>query len=185
MYARRASRRFTTMEGWRELGNDIYTLRRVSIRMVTVDPQFDLERYHNDNMSTRSARTESTDYDWVVRTGGRSQSQGPGKGQDPFDDIYTVEPDGRTQEKPNEKHNPFGDENAEVLEEGDSLEPPEAEEPYHVFSTRQKWLLVIIIGVTGMFSGLSSNIYFPALDSIARASEPTLHLPESSRLTAW
>jgi len=42
------------------------------------------------------------------------------------------------------------------------------EPPYHVFSRKQKWSVVVMIGVAGLFSGLSSNIYFPALDSIAK-----------------
>ncbi|OAG03369.1 MFS general substrate transporter [Paraphaeosphaeria sporulosa] len=42
------------------------------------------------------------------------------------------------------------------------------EPPYHVFSKKEKWTLVIMIGVAGLFSGLSSNIYFPALDAIAQ-----------------
>lgn len=43
-------------------------------------------------------------------------------------------------------------------------------ELYHVFSHRMKWAIVILIGVAGLFSGLSSNIYFPALDAIAQVS---------------
>lgn len=43
-------------------------------------------------------------------------------------------------------------------------------EPYHVFSHGKKWSVVILIGVAGLFSGLSSNIYFPALDAIAKVS---------------
>lgn len=46
--------------------------------------------------------------------------------------------------------------------------PPK--EPYHVFSHGKKWSIVILIGVAGLFSGLSSNIYFPALDAIAKVS---------------
>lgn len=44
--------------------------------------------------------------------------------------------------------------------------------PYHVFSHRRKWAIVILIGIAGLFSGLSSNIYFPALDAIAKVSLP-------------
>lgn len=40
--------------------------------------------------------------------------------------------------------------------------------PYHVFSMRQKWFVVVTIGAAGLFSGLSSNIYFPALETIAQ-----------------
>lgn len=45
-----------------------------------------------------------------------------------------------------------------------------SKEPYHVFSHGKKWSIVILIGVAGLFSGLSSNIYFPALDAIAKVS---------------
>jgi hypothetical protein len=44
------------------------------------------------------------------------------------------------------------------------------EEPYHVYSSKQKWVVVVLVGVAGLFSGLSSNIYFPSLDAIARVS---------------
>ncbi|ORY12455.1 major facilitator superfamily domain-containing protein [Clohesyomyces aquaticus] len=42
------------------------------------------------------------------------------------------------------------------------------EKPYHVFDKRKKWGVVVMIGVAGLFSGLSSNIYFPSLDAIAK-----------------
>jgi hypothetical protein len=45
------------------------------------------------------------------------------------------------------------------------------EKPYHVYSSKQKWAVVVLIGVAGLFSGLSSNIYFPSLDAIANVSE--------------
>ncbi|KAH8586296.1 major facilitator superfamily domain-containing protein [Bisporella sp. PMI_857] len=44
------------------------------------------------------------------------------------------------------------------------------ETPYYVFSYKEKWLVVVMIGVAGLFSGLSSNIYFPALDTVAKVS---------------
>jgi sugar phosphate permease len=39
--------------------------------------------------------------------------------------------------------------------------------PYHIFSRRQKWNLVFLVSLAGSFSPLSSNIYFPAIDSIS------------------
>ena len=42
-----------------------------------------------------------------------------------------------------------------------------AEVPYHVFTNRKKWELVLIVSLAGLFSSLSSNIYFPALGAIA------------------
>ncbi|PTB35136.1 hypothetical protein M441DRAFT_62996 [Trichoderma asperellum CBS 433.97] len=44
----------------------------------------------------------------------------------------------------------------------------ELEQPYHVFPKGLKKFLVGVIGVAGLFSGLSSNIYFPSLDAIAK-----------------
>ncbi|KAH7073709.1 major facilitator superfamily transporter [Paraphoma chrysanthemicola] len=56
---------------------------------------------------------------------------------------------------------------------------------YHIFSKRKTWSVVITIGVVGLFSGLSSNIYFPALDAIAkdlRVSLSTVSLTTTSYL---
>ncbi|KAK3948001.1 major facilitator superfamily domain-containing protein [Pseudoneurospora amorphoporcata] len=44
-----------------------------------------------------------------------------------------------------------------------------SEPPYHVFTKKEKWLVTVIIAVSGLFSPLSSNIYFPALGAIANA----------------
>jgi len=48
----------------------------------------------------------------------------------------------------------------------------EKEAPYHVFTTRKKWQLVYIVSLAGLFSPLSSNIYFPALGAIAEVGIP-------------
>ncbi|OCK78725.1 putative efflux pump antibiotic resistance protein [Lepidopterella palustris CBS 459.81] len=42
------------------------------------------------------------------------------------------------------------------------------EPPYHIFNNRRKKQLVYIVSMAGLFSPLSSNIYFPALDTIAK-----------------
>jgi hypothetical protein len=47
------------------------------------------------------------------------------------------------------------------------------EPPYHVYSSKEKWSVVVIIGVAGLFSGLSSNIYFPSLNAIANVKNHT------------
>ncbi|KAK3498705.1 major facilitator superfamily domain-containing protein [Neurospora crassa] len=46
------------------------------------------------------------------------------------------------------------------------------EPPYHVFTKKKKRLVTGIIAVAGLFSPLSSNIYFPALGAIANVSHP-------------
>ncbi|KAF9893507.1 hypothetical protein FE257_010819 [Aspergillus nanangensis] len=40
-------------------------------------------------------------------------------------------------------------------------------EVYHVLSKKEKWNLVIFVSLAGCFSPLSSNIYFPAIDTIS------------------
>ncbi|KAK0624561.1 major facilitator superfamily domain-containing protein [Bombardia bombarda] len=50
------------------------------------------------------------------------------------------------------------------------------EAPYHVFTRRQKWQLVYIVSLAGLFSPLSSNIYFPALRAIATDINTTISL---------
>lgn len=46
----------------------------------------------------------------------------------------------------------------------------DTEAPYHVFTTSKKWQLVLIVSLAGLFSSLSSNVYFPAIPDIAKAS---------------
>lgn len=41
------------------------------------------------------------------------------------------------------------------------------EPPYHVFTKRQKWNFVYLVSLAGSFSPLSSNIYFPAINTIS------------------
>ncbi|KAI0104761.1 MFS general substrate transporter [Nemania sp. FL0031] len=45
--------------------------------------------------------------------------------------------------------------------------PSAAAEPYSIFDRRQKGLIVFIVATAATFSGFASNIYFPALTTIA------------------
>ncbi|KAK2606852.1 hypothetical protein N8I77_005576 [Diaporthe amygdali] len=56
----------------------------------------------------------------------------------------------------------------EQLAQSPEISQADAVEPYHVFGTRKKWAVVGLIGLAGTFSGLSSNIYFPCLNSIEK-----------------
>ncbi|KAF2673922.1 MFS general substrate transporter [Microthyrium microscopicum] len=60
-----------------------------------------------------------------------------------------------------------------ALLEGKDPGDPFVEPPHHVFSREQKKWLVYMVSLAAMFSPLSSNIYFPALPTIAE----TLHTP--------
>lgn len=52
-----------------------------------------------------------------------------------------------------------------------SLQKTLPEVPHHVFDRRQKRWMVYIVSFAGLFSPLSSNIYFPALGNIARVGK--------------
>ncbi|KAL3464799.1 major facilitator superfamily domain-containing protein [Aspergillus heterothallicus] len=55
-------------------------------------------------------------------------------------------------------------------------EPVAAECPYSIFDKRQKWLIVTIVSTAATFSGFASNIYFPALPTIADDLSVSLEL---------
>ncbi|KAK1827420.1 major facilitator superfamily domain-containing protein [Podospora conica] len=55
-------------------------------------------------------------------------------------------------------------------------EKKDAEAPYHVFTNGKKWELVFIVSLAGLFSSLSSNIYFPAIPAIAKAIDTDISL---------
>ncbi|KAL5329218.1 hypothetical protein ACEPPN_002728 [Leptodophora sp. 'Broadleaf-Isolate-01'] len=57
-----------------------------------------------------------------------------------------------------------------------TLEKALPEPPYHVFTLAKKKQLVYIVSVAGLFSPLSSNIYFPALGEIAKDLKVSLSL---------
>lgn len=68
----------------------------------------------------------------------------------------------------------------EVLSSASStytLEKQLPDPPYHIFTLAKKKQLVYIVSLAGLFSPLSSNIYFPALGQISRVSNPESHSP--------
>ncbi|KAJ5371609.1 hypothetical protein N7517_003615 [Penicillium concentricum] len=56
----------------------------------------------------------------------------------------------------------------EVNEETPLLPPDPSTEPYSVFTSTQKRLIILIAALASSFSPLSANIYYPALNSIAK-----------------
>ncbi|KAJ7159064.1 MFS general substrate transporter [Mycena crocata] len=50
------------------------------------------------------------------------------------------------------------------------------EEPYSIFTPREKWLIVSLIAFGGLFSPLSANIYFPAIPTLARVFNKSIEL---------
>ncbi|KAJ3544898.1 hypothetical protein NM208_g2784 [Fusarium decemcellulare] len=57
-----------------------------------------------------------------------------------------------------------------------SSSPPVPEPPYTIFGQTQKALIVLIVSVAATFSGFASNIYFPALPTIAHDFDTSIEL---------
>ncbi|KAL2272419.1 hypothetical protein FJTKL_06586 [Diaporthe vaccinii] len=161
-------RRFTTLEGWREVsrgvfvpaGSTISSVAFESNRNSQLDPEWG--RFDdNESIKTRISKAEEQR---------RTFSQAPSNirrfsswsSANPF-----ISPEELQAEAEVAAAQPAADSGTQngVL---DVEQRPRSEQPFHIFNRRQKWFVVIIIGVAGLFSGLSSNIYFPSLDAIAR-----------------
>ncbi|OJJ96760.1 hypothetical protein ASPACDRAFT_46282 [Aspergillus aculeatus ATCC 16872] len=56
--------------------------------------------------------------------------------------------------------------------EGQSSEPP----PHHIFTRSRKLQMVCIVSMAAIFSPLSSNIYFPALDDVSKSLNVSMTL---------
>ncbi|KAI1474724.1 MFS general substrate transporter [Daldinia eschscholtzii] len=53
---------------------------------------------------------------------------------------------------------------------------PAPEEPYSIFDKRQKALIILVVSTAATFSGFASNIYFPALPTIAHDLDISIEL---------
>jgi hypothetical protein len=155
------SRRFTTIEGWRDMGGVVYSAAGAGLRIITIDPEFESARYFaHEPLPSRRAKSDGSSSSTMGEEAfpGSAWRTSYGSTIDLMDHYAA---------------SVAGSDAASTKEILPSKEFPVApttkrEEPYHVFSRGQKWLLVAIIGVAGLFSGLSSNIYFPSLDAIAK-----------------
>ncbi|OAA74242.1 Major facilitator superfamily transporter [Cordyceps fumosorosea ARSEF 2679] len=156
----RAAKRLTSVEGWREVGRGVFLTAGHTALVFLPDPSYDREwPAHSDDRqeaysrlsraqrrsisTTRSVRGTAADERREWLSNGVLQQRVEQFEQDRQEDRPKEEPD------------------AVVT----AVDP--ADIPFHVYSRRVKWYLVIIIGVAGLFSGLSSNIYLPSLSAIA------------------
>lgn len=162
-------RRFTTIEGYREAGNGIYLVPGSGITAIALEPNprefYDPEwgRLDDRSIRTRCSRQEQLRLTAQTLSGASSsRTLRPSSPKNPF--LLPEEAE----------QNPFAD-----PRDLTSLPPPAPvlnEKPFHIFSKRQKWTVVGIIGTAGLFSGLSSNIYFPSLDAISKVSTTSPYL---------
>lgn len=53
-------------------------------------------------------------------------------------------------------------------ETGYDTTPLPTQEPYSVYTTREKWFIVCMVAVSGLYSPLPANIYFPAIPTLSK-----------------
>ncbi|ATY60033.1 Major facilitator superfamily transporter [Cordyceps militaris] len=149
----RAAKRLTSVEGWREVGRGVFVTAGHTAFVFLPDPAYDREwPVHSDRQAwTRLSRAQRQSI----------STHGSNRANEERDDQVPWAPGGVLGARIED-----GDEE-ELVHEPAQKELPD-EPPFHVYSKRIKWYLVIIIGMAGLFSGLSSNIYLPSLSAIAQ-----------------
>ncbi|KID96158.1 Major facilitator superfamily transporter, partial [Metarhizium majus ARSEF 297] len=161
----RASRRFTTLEGWREVQGGLLVAAGSTVAAMVPNPAYDPEWPLPDDAATNRTRQSrmhlgSADGFLVGEKGGAWNHHGQAG----------LWPDGPTTYATVTKgESAVQHDRLDVLSEGEGdLLEQDANPPFHVFSRRRKWFIIVTIGVAGLFSGLSSNIYLPSLSAIAK-----------------
>lgn len=169
-YVRRLSRRFTTLEGWREVRGGLYIAAGSAISSVIPNPAYDQEWQAQDDSSPWPPTSPLDDAHHAASGGGQN-------GLWPHGKSYSRDTETRAAwlaRDPADGNEHNDDPSPEKLSiestGGEALARAvsgKSQERFHSFTKRQKWGVIIMIGAAGLFSGLSSNIYFPALDLIA------------------
>lgn len=185
-----SNRSHTTMDSWREARNSLHAAAGIGFRFLAPSPQFDPEVCLDEDRSIRTRASISKGHrrESSVHSTGTRLSQSwlavertqTRENNDHHHTISEIHDDkaGEAKSAPEttieDKSPPVtGSEQIhpqQCIESPWTTRPPTPaadEGPYHVFGKSQKWLVVITIGMAGLFSGLSSNIYFPSLNAIA------------------
>lgn len=50
------------------------------------------------------------------------------------------------------------------------------EPPYSIYTRNEKWVIVTLTSLSGLFSPLTANVYFPAIPAISRAFNKPIEL---------
>ncbi|ESK88355.1 major facilitator superfamily [Moniliophthora roreri MCA 2997] len=70
-----------------------------------------------------------------------------------------------------------GNDAQDAAERGENrIKVPETKRPYSIYTKREKWILVIMIASSGLFSPLTANVYFPAIPTLARVFNKSVEL---------
>lgn len=174
-------RRFTTLEGWREVGQGVYLAAGLTVSSVAYGanqhPRYYPEWGRFDD--SESSRTRISKYEEQRRTFSLASRSFRTNSSQSFANPF-ISPE----EAEAERSNGGADAGSGTLGGVLEADQPRSQQPFHIFSKKQKWVVVVIIGIAGLFSGLSSNIYFPSLDAIARVQCPPPYPNITSRHVA-
>ncbi|CAE6437019.1 unnamed protein product [Rhizoctonia solani] len=66
--------------------------------------------------------------------------------------------------------------NQNTDKEKETLEPVNSEKPFSIYTKREKWYMVGMAALAGLFSPLASSVYFPAIPTMADAFGKSIQL---------
>lgn len=143
------SKRFTTLSGWREIGQGAYAMGSSNIRMFSLRNQYDPEgtRRGDFNFSQTLDRPEIVN-EMLEKAGNLTPYRRPSEG--------TI---GKA----------IGSVRDTQIFYSKNKELPE-KPPYSVYSMKEKWVIIAIVAAAGCFPMLTFNIYLPAMGRIATVS---------------
>lgn len=151
---RRTTKRFTTLEGWREIGQGVFAMGSSNIRMFSVRHQFDTEYSQPADFDF----TQTLDKSQITSIKPRSFVEYRRSSEGTIGKAIGSVRDGKTNT---------------IMEEVEIEEPP-----YHVYTKHEKWTLVAIAGAAGSFPMFTFNMYLPALERIATVGTRCVCVPE-------
>ncbi|KAJ3455789.1 hypothetical protein MRS44_017271 [Fusarium solani] len=174
--ARRASRRFTTLEGWREVGQGVYAAAGSGIRTITVNPDFEPEYSFDNESITRPGRPPSSEKsiansaDLSDTTVGNMRFS---RNIDGMNESLVLRELPRT---PTNLRDPFSDAAAILEPPVKQVEQEVPEPPYHIFEKKQKWadlnvsLATVSLTITSylVVQGISPLIWGSFSDALGR-----------------
>lgn len=167
MVGRRLSQRFTTLEGWREVGSGVFAMGSSNIRMFAVRHQFDTDNSSDipfdftqtlDNSQAEIANTQSFVEYRRSSEGTIGKAIGSVRDGKNMSTIGTV-PDGK---------------------DLPTIQEMQPEAPYYAYTVHEKWTLVAIAGAASSFPMLTFNMYLPALERIATVGFPIIPMSSAS-----
>ncbi|KAJ4300850.1 hypothetical protein N0V90_002938 [Kalmusia sp. IMI 367209] len=142
--SRGKSKRFTTLSGWREIGQGAYAMGSSNIRMFSFRHQFDPEHFRDDG------------FDFTQTLERPAETIGK---------VECLVPYRRSSEGTIGKAiGSLRDPKCGFTKKEKEITP---DEPYSAYTVKEKWTLVAIVGAAGCFPILTFNIYLPALGRAA------------------